>query len=1548
MRIQLILVIVLISFSTVSGKDYYWVGGTGNWSDINHWSAVSGNSPMQLHTVTPTSSDNVILDSLSFPAGGGTVNINLNIAFCKNFVIRDLPSNVNIVFSGNSKVFRIFGDVLISDTLSWLGNGKVTLEGSGTNYISIRGVLFPNLHINSNAAHWKVLDSLEVGDLYVQYGELDLQGQSLQANKIEVLNSSQLTIDSCVVRVAYRFNSTGGCKLETEGSTLIMLDNNSQFYNYPSNSHHFDEIILLDNSRFFTSTLCSSEVLDIRQNIFIGGEFSADSVYLDPSTSMVIDAGSSLTLGYLDAHGNCSSFIEIQSSGLGSIASFTHTSSMDTASFVRLRDISISGQSWRINNYDNVNNSSLGISGSLYGSGQKFFWVNGNGSWDDTNHWSTVEGGPAGTCIPSALDTVVFSDYSSTGLLNVVMPDKDINISSMYVGATFNIAFTGYNRPIILDGTIDLDSNVSLGYYRPIRLMGSDTSYYIKSSGNTLGELTFYGSGKWRLDDDLVAREIHVLNGVLNLKHRFVRAIQEFTDDKADIAPVNFNGLSSVLRADSSIIKTAYFNAGIRQTASTQGSKIWVSNQIVNTNLIQWDTLLVDGTQTVFLDNVNQFNVAHFASDANITGSLDVDSVYFEKGNTYWSTNIDFSTIVADGDCGNYIDFKGNQNNLWDAGSGNHTLSYCIFEDVTVTNGSISSSGSFDNSGNSGILFTPSSSRVLYWVGGNGLWSDSTHWSLSSGGVSGACLPSPIDSIVFDYNSTNGSNSLNVSLVSPAYGKDIVITPFGPSLSIMYSNEYLNVYGSLYFNEEANINCNVSLLSDHGNELLQTDYSYFRSINLDADSSYYIVSDSLRVLSFRQYQGNIDLNGNYGWIEYYEGNADTLTNLNGEMYFGYASVSNSWNISDSKIIVSNAIYFYGNIHANNSFIDMTGTNARLIFNSNDTLASVVFSNVNGNSKYSSSTTGFITHMEFMGNGEFQTDTYCDTLVFSNGQSYFIEANKEVHIDSFFDCDGDFCNPILIRSTNQGVQANISLGDTLSGNFLEIRDINSSGIAPFYAGNKSADQGNNSNILWANKPGYVWGFGPDRFLISCYGSPNDSISLPTDGFEDALGFTWFDGSNGSTFSTNNQGLYWVEANYGGCSVPDTIGIFFDTISLELESTFFCVGDTINLQPVRDTFNNQITLLWNDGSNHFKKSFLITKDTSLWVQAQDSYGNVCSDTIRANFVSSDLFPDSISLLNCSLFPLDTSFIESLIDVVPDSINYVFWSNYDLVNNIYDGYIGLSAYFNECRVDDSIYLKLDSVGTIIPNKTAFCPGSLVIWETNHINSDFVPEWIGDSSFNSNSLQRMVYTDSSVYFARTDDLGRVCGDTVFYTLNQTVTVASTGYSQTVIAPYMDTIQGNVFGDGNMYSWYLNGQQVSMGIGVFNTVSINLVDTGIYHYFFYGMDSIYGCKDSIDFTITVAGQAPSYFPNAFTPNGDNINDTWIPVINTSKTSSVVLRIFDSYGNKVYQKNDNDISWDGTNQAGELCNSDVYTVTCSFMDLSGSWQIYKGTIALLQ
>ncbi len=37
--------------------DYYWVGGSGNWTDINHWRTTSGG--VSLPSVVPGPTDNV-------------------------------------------------------------------------------------------------------------------------------------------------------------------------------------------------------------------------------------------------------------------------------------------------------------------------------------------------------------------------------------------------------------------------------------------------------------------------------------------------------------------------------------------------------------------------------------------------------------------------------------------------------------------------------------------------------------------------------------------------------------------------------------------------------------------------------------------------------------------------------------------------------------------------------------------------------------------------------------------------------------------------------------------------------------------------------------------------------------------------------------------------------------------------------------------------------------------------------------------------------------------------------------------------------------------------------------------------------------------------------------------------------------------------------------------------------------------------------------------------------------------------------------------------
>ena len=57
-----------------------------------------------------------------------------------------------------------------------------------------------------------------------------------------------------------------------------------------------------------------------------------------------------------------------------------------------------------------------------------------------------------------------------------------------------------------------------------------------------------------------------------------------------------------------------------------------------------------------------------------------------------------------------------------------------------------------------------------YWVGGTGTWnfSDTSHWSASSGGSAGASAPTTSDAAIFDASSGDGGGSGTVTLSAPS------------------------------------------------------------------------------------------------------------------------------------------------------------------------------------------------------------------------------------------------------------------------------------------------------------------------------------------------------------------------------------------------------------------------------------------------------------------------------------------------------------------------------------------------------------------------------------------------------------------------------------------------------------------------------------------------------------------------------------------------------------------------------------------------------------
>ncbi|NVN95487.1 MAG: PKD domain-containing protein, partial [Bacteroidetes bacterium] len=111
--------------------------------------------------------------------------------------------------------------------------------------------------------------------------------------------------------------------------------------------------------------------------------------------------------------------------------------------------------------------------------------------------------------------------------------------------------------------------------------------------------------------------------------------------------------------------------------------------------------------------------------------------------------------------------------------------------------------------------------------------------------------------------------------------------------------------------------------------------------------------------------------------------------------------------------------------------------------------------------------------------------------------------------------------------------------------------------------------------------------------------------------------------------------------------------------------------------------------------------------------------------------------------------------------------------------------------------------------------------------------------------------------------------------------------------------------------------------------------------------DNIYGCPDSIGKSIVINGDV-FYAPNAFTPNGDGINDRFSPVGTFNHDFPFKMMIFDRWGKLVYETNSN-FPWDGYDiYRDEKCMDGVYVWFVSYKALNGLDQIVRGKVTLLR
>ncbi len=105
------------------------------------------------------------------------------------------------------------------------------------------------------------------------------------------------------------------------------------------------------------------------------------------------------------------------------------------------------------------------------------------------------------------------------------------------------------------------------------------------------------------------------------------------------------------------------------------------------------------------------------------------------------------------------------------------------------------------------------------------------------------------------------------------------------------------------------------------------------------------------------------------------------------------------------------------------------------------------------------------------------------------------------------------------------------------------------------------------------------------------------------------------------------------------------------------------------------------------------------------------------------------------------------------------------------------------------------------------------------------------------------------------------------------------------------------------------------------------------------------GCIARDEVTITVVPYCIKPM-EAFTPNGDGINERWL-ITNGNCLISAKAQVFNRYGAKVFESNDYKNTWDGTYEGKPLPDGTYYYVI-SFKLINGRTEYLKGNLTILR
>jgi gliding motility-associated-like protein len=1262
-----------LNFPPPAPRDLYWVGGAGYWNDTTHWSSTSGGPGGKC---PPTEIDNVWFNANSLSSGDSVV-IDTLMGFCHDMHWVSIPMNVKFT---KYMDLEIHGSLWLHHNLEWDGAMSQTWFKSdqiGETITSDNVVLKGPVFFDGNGS-WTLQDNFEV-----------------EGHGVDQMNGTWNT-NSKQVKIAVYHSSSGANRTLTLGSSHFIVTNShvqawtlmgqnftlnagtslvdisapgGGMYNTSTWNFNFYDVIFSDSSGLAQLNTDNNNfhVLTFNSNGFIRGFNQIGTLNFTKGKDYSLAYNNTQTiLTALNANGGCDGYILLHSDDKDSTTNISKGAGVVNCQYMIIWNVkAVGGATFNaLSSVDVGGNTGWNFTSPLP---KNLYWVGGQGNWSDVNHWSLTSGGPGGACVPSPLDSIFFDVNSFLNAFDTVFVDltnatchtmtwKDTLQNARLFGPDYNTMWFW--------GSVIFDTTMLNAFKGNAMFEAKDTGHIIVMANQYfLQDVIFEGrGGGWRVVDSLnILRFMIFKHGKINAEEKLIQT-GNLTSTKSSERTLNI--INATVKVSGSQGAWELYHDSLTFLAS--GSElIFLAPGFINFNNLKAvnDTVLFHNI--TFEHNFSyaallssnlycKFNVATFKGNANFMSNFGYDSLMMTEGHTYkfeLTTEQTFNHITASGTCFKPIIFTWfttvnppapaySLKNLTSSATVNQVeLQGCI----GVGPSSYLASNSVDNGNNVNWTITPVGPVDLYWVNGTGLWWNPFHWSYTSGGTGGACIPTYRDNVFFDQNSFFTPTDTVTIDSTFAECHNMQWQGFTGNPQFRHIVDQLNIYGSLRMDTamRAGIYGPIRFVSTHtGNTIFCGSQVFSDSVIFHGNGGAWTLLDSLTATQTINFiQGDLNTNG------------QIVTARN------FLSI----NILNRKLSLGNSTLKLDLIMRLNglNLIFDAGTSNILLRNNNAQLNSengqgFTYYNVHMTSLQGLSTlrlnncTVKYNKVTINNSGLIVGAHVFDSLLFMPGNLYQLEKGKTQTINKYWLLRGNNCFPLTLQSTVFGQQATVFMpaGQQVAGDFLHIRDIAATGGATFFAGINSTDVSNNTGWNFSSSPGYIFGLGPDiQFTIG------STITLSTANFNGGPGtvYQWSTGATTPNITVSQPGTYSVTVTYAGnCVVVDTIKVFCDVQPSYVIGNCICYGDStgwINMS-IQDTVGTY-TALWSNGSTQLNVANLTAGQYIVVVNGSTG----CDGTDTLNVIQP---PPVIVPLN------DTSFCEDSPGVLLDATSAFmkFW--------------------------------------------------------------------------------------------------------------------------------------------------------------------------------------------------------------------------------------------------------------------------------------------------